>query len=382
MSRRPSLLWLWAVRDLLRRPGEGLLAAGALASFVWIVGGALLLEAAVQSTTRRMIAAGPSLVVRRLGPAGLSPIPTSVTASVAAVPGALNVRPRLWGPARAGDQPVEVVAADETIRAQLTQAGLPHPDPERVVAGPGFEGKERSYIVLTGAGGQATLQIAATLPTVTGLVAQDTLLVTEGVARRVLGIPEGHATDLVFDVNQVSEEDAIRPDVQEALPFPVVIDTRHDAIGRYAVSLGRRGGLFLLLLVPAGFAVLVLVVSVARDRAGRAREVGLLKAVGWTSRDVLALHGLRALWVALPAVGLGAALAWLSVFGPWVRWPGALLFGWSGLPPALFLDPGGAGLALAQVGATVVLPWLVASLWPAITASARDPWDLIGEGEG
>lgn len=380
MTRGPSLLWLWAVRDLMRSPGEGILAALALASLVWIVGATLLLTSAVEGTARRLVGAGPSLVIRHLGPQGLAPMPASSTASVAAVPGALRVRGRVWGPARAGDDPVEIVAVDETIKAALVQAGLPVPTDENVVAGPGFVSKRRAYIVLTGSAGLATLQVADVLEDGLGLVAQDTLLVSEPIARRVLGLRPGLVTDVVLDVNQESEEDAIRPDLQDALPFPVIIHARHEAIGAYAVALGRRGGLFLLLLLPAGLALLALVVGIARDRAGRAREVGLLKSVGWTTRDILALHGLRAVWVAVPAAAVGMAGAWLSVFSPWVRWPGALLFGWSGTPPALFLDTGGAGVVLLQVAAVVVLPWLVASLWPAVVASAKDPWDLIQEG--
>jgi len=382
MKLSASLLWLWAARDLLRRPAEALLAGGALAAFVWIIGAALLLTRAVEGTAQRMVKAGPSLVMRRLDASGFSPLPLSVTASVAQVPGALNVRPRVWGPARAGAEPVEVFAVDAQVSAALQQADLPIPDDDTAVVGPGFAHKVRAYVTVVGPGGQATLQMIGALPQTAGLVAQDTFLVSPAVARRVLGIPEGFATDLVLDVNRESEEDAIRPDLADAVPFVSVISAQHEAVGRVAVNLGRRGGLFLLLCVPAGLALLVLVAGVARDRAARSKEVGVLKAVGWTTSNVLTLHLFRALWVAAPALGLGLAGAWLSVFGPWVQWPGALLFGWSGVPPHLYLDPAGAGMVLVEVSATVLLPWLAASLWPAVLASAKDPWSLISaEGE-
>lgn len=379
MSFRPSLLWLWAARDLLRRPTEGLLTGAALAAFVWIVGAALLLTGSVSGTAARMIEAGPSLVLRRLDAGGFAPVPLSATASVAAVPGALQVRPRVWGPARAGKDPVEVYAVDAPVAEALRQAQLPIPDDETAVVGPGFAHKVRAFVTVVGPGGQATLQMIGALPETAGLVAQDTFLVSPEVAHRVLGVPVGYATDLVLDVNRESEEDAIRSDLADAVPFVTTISTRHEAVGRTVVSLARRGGLFLLLMLPAGLALLVLVAGAARERAGRAKEVGVLKAVGWTTGDVLTLHLFRAVWVALPALGLGLAGAWLSVFGPFVQWPGALLFGWSGVPPHLYLDPSGAGLVLAQVSATVVLPWLAASLWPAIVASAKDPWALISE---
>jgi hypothetical protein len=81
-------------------------------------------------------------------------------------------------------------------------------------------------------------------------------------------------------------------------------------------------------------------------------------------------------------VAVGLFAAWAVSLWPGTDWPGSWLLGWSTRPPGLHLDPAGAGLVLAEVGAVVLAPWLVANLWPALGSASRDPAeDLAGTGE-
>ena len=170
------------------------------------------------------------------------------------------------------------------------------------------------------------------------------------------------------------------PDVAEAVGAPVSIETKAQARRRYSARAATRGSLLVLTLVPALLALVLLVLAAARGQSGRAREVGLLKTLGWTSRDVLRLQLWRAALVGLPATTFGAALAWWMLHGPWVGWPAALFFGWEGPAPALSSDPTGAWLILAEVGAVVLVPWIVATVWPAAASATRDPLDLVRGG--
>ncbi|MEM7676422.1 MAG: hypothetical protein AAF449_10510 [Myxococcota bacterium] len=367
--KRPSLLLLWAARDVLRRPTDAVLVGLALAGLIWIAGTVALLVEAVRLTADRLIDAGPSLIVRKIGPAGFAPIAVTATSAVAGVPGALRVRARVWGPARADDRGVELVALENDAPAE-----------GETWVGPGFAPELGALMTVRGPGGQLDLLIARALPESDGRVAQDSFFVRAQDARHVLGIPDGTATDIAVDVFRQSEEAAIRADIAAALPFVAAITTKTEARRRYATSLSRRGGLFWLALLPAALAIAALVAGAARDRTARGAEIGLLKAVGWTTADIVKLHSLRALWIALPAVSIGWTAAWYSVFSPLVRWPGTLLLGWSDRPPALGLDAGGAWVALVQVTVLAVAPWFVASIVPAIVSGARDPWSLLSGG--
>ena len=380
------LLLIWAARDVLRRPAEGLLVSAALASLIWVAGTVVLLTEAVRVTAHRLIDAGPSLVIRRIGPAGFAPMPVSVTASVAAVPGALNVRARVWGPASTEKGAIEMIglplkAATPSTSNGPSAAASKNVPPPTAVVGPGFAPERGALMTVRGPGGAVDVLLETALPESMGVVAQDSFLVSADTARKILGLPAEMATDIGLDVFRESEEAAIRADLAAALPFPVAITSKSDAKRRYATSLTRRGGLFMLALLPAVLAIVALVAQAARDRAARGQEVGLLKTVGWTTRDIVMMHAMRAVWIALPSIGIGWALAWLSVFSG-VRWPGTLLLGWAGRPPRLDLDPTGAAVVLLEVTVTAIVPWLIASVAPAIASAARDPGRLLAEDQG
>jgi ABC-type lipoprotein release transport system permease subunit len=240
--------------------------------------------------------------------------------------------------------------------------------------------KDNGPLVLEGIR-KMEFKVSGRLPPASGMIAHDIVILNEEDARLLLGLPEGHASDLALDVFHEEEEDAILPDLAKAFPWPVRITTRSETIGRYAGGTARRGGIALVLAVPAILAGVLLVAGTVRDRVGRRREVGLLKAMGWTTGDLVRLNLIRSVAVGLPATALGMFCAYLLVLWPGVRWPCALLFGWQGRPPMLHLSPSGAFLILIEVGALVFVPWLAANLWPSIGGAAADPQELIQGGE-
>lgn len=375
---------IWALRDVLRRPGEALLTAAALFTLAATLGTTLLVTQAVEHTARRLAEAGPSLVLRRLGPGGWSPMAQAeAEAAAAGVRGVSGVRGRLWGVVPGPGGAVTVIGVEAEAARAL---GVPAPELGEAVVGPGVisEGASAGTLLdvrrLDGVSTEP-LALLARLGPEHGAALHQAALVHPAQARTLLGLAPGEISDLAVEVFHDSEQQAILPDLTAAMPWPVRAVTRQDAVGQYASRLARRGGLATLAALPALLAVVVLIIGVARERVGRSAEVGLLKAMGWTTGDVVRLHLLRALWIGLPATIGGLAAAYAMVLWPGVSWPGAMLFGWSGAPPALSLDPDGAALVLAEVTALVAAPWVLASLWPAFRAAVADPGVLIGEGE-
>ncbi len=378
-----STMLVWSIRDATRHPGETLLLAVALSSLVACIATVLLLTHALENTAASLLAKGPSLVVRRLSTGGWVPIPARESAEIArAVPGVTRARARIWGLVSGPDGPVTAVGIDETARRALVEGRLaPVPGPGEAVVGPGVSAeKGEADMILQGARKMA-FKVTARLFPESGMVAHDIVILHPEDARKLLGLPQGHASDLALDVFHEEEEEAILPDLAKAFPWPVRITTRSETIGLYAGGTARRGGIALVLAVPAILAGAFLVAGSVRDRVGRRREVGLLKAMGWTTGDVVRLHLIRSVAIGVPATVLGMSFAYLLVLWPGVSWPGALLFGWQGRPPLLNLSPSGAFLILIEVAALVFVPWLAATLWPALRGATADPQELIQGGE-
>ena len=234
---------------------------------------------------------------------------------------------------------------------------------------------------LTLVGAQSTTFTVTAIITEAAPALHDVVLLTLADARAVLGLEPGQASDLAVDVYHAAEEAAILPDLSGAFPWPVRITTRTEAVGAAIATVARRGGLATMLLVPAILALVLLVATGLRPRSGTRRELGLAKALGWTTGDLVTLQLWRSLAVGVPATLLGLAIAGALVFWPGITWPGRLILGWRSAPPPLSLAPQGMVVVALGVAALVLVPWLLASLVPAVRTAAADPDDLIRGGE-
>ncbi|RLB57989.1 MAG: hypothetical protein DRI90_17285, partial [Deltaproteobacteria bacterium] len=371
----------------------------------------LLLTQAVDDTVRVLLADSPSLIVRRVDAGGWRPLPASEAVERARkVPGVTGVRPRIWGVVRGPDGPVTLIglpgplepggAADGEVpgpgdpamasdgaRGPWPEIGTLRPwlrglAPGAAVVGPALAAAEQGGVIELRGVETLQLDVHGSLGSETSMAAHDLVVVSASDARRLLGLAAGEASDLAVLVFHESEEDAIVPDLAAAFPWPVHIRQKSETLGWYATGVGRRGGIAMLALTPALLGLVLLVVAAWRDGLTRRREVGLLKALGWTTGDVLRLRLLRAAIVGLPAVVVGLVAAYQLVFWPGGSWIGEILLGWPHHPVELTLQPGSAGLVLLEVGVMILLPWFAAAIWPVLRTAASQPERLLAEERG
>ncbi|MCK8603594.1 hypothetical protein [Desulfoferrobacter suflitae] len=374
-----SPLWIWAARDLMRHPYEALLLVLSLTSLIAIMGAALLLVEAVSHEATDLLKAGPSLVVRRISGGGWVPLPKRESLQLAkSVPGVVHARTRLWGTVLGPEGPVTLFGVDQ-LEGDLL---LAHQLSRRPAAGEAVIGHgvlsqlNQTVITLTG---QETLnfKIIQILEPHTSVATHDIVLLDATDAGKLLGVPDGFASDLAIEVFHEEEEQAIVPDLAAAFPWPVRITTRREAIGSYSAGWARLGGMTGFILLPALTALALIVAGTIRDRLGRRYEVGLLKALGWTSTDLIRLQMYRAILLAMAAAACGMLSACLLVFWPGSPWAGFFLSGWQTHPAALHINASGAFWVLVQISAIIILPFLTATLWPALKGVAADPQDLL-----
>ncbi len=217
------------------------------------------------------------------------------------------------------------------------------------------------------------LTLVGTFSSALDLFTADVVLCSEVDARALLGIPEGRATDLAVEVINPAEAHVLGRSIAARLIGARIVE--RSLLGRvYALSYGRRSGLILAAAVPALFALVVL----AWDRASglaadERREIAVLKAVGWSTGDVLWSKMYEAVIVATvgTAVGLALAYAWVFLLGaPGLR---AALVGWSTVYPQHPLTPAVDFTQLVAVSLAVVGPFVGLSIVPAWRAATIDP---------
>ncbi|MCC7396540.1 MAG: FtsX-like permease family protein [Planctomycetes bacterium] len=380
--KAPLGLFAWACRQIVRQPGTALLTGITICTLVTASATVLLLEAAFATTARELLGAGPSHVVRAVDATGWRPLIAGAAAETArSVVGVTAARPRLWGVVRsAGGAAVTALGVvDPAEFPTLGQA----PQQGQAIVGPGValdavDGAP--HLTLAAAGGNRTFVVTTQLDAASGLALHDAVLLHADDSRTVLGLGPEQASDLAVWVYHDAEQAAVAQELAAAFGGAVRVTTRTEAIGAAIAGFAREGSLRLLLLVPATLALcLLLVVAVRRGRSAR-RELGLYKALGWSTGDLVRLQLYGALAVSVPAVLLGLAGAGWLVFGPARSWPAQWLFAWPGRAPVLVLTPA-AGLQVAfGVASTVLVPWLCATLLPALRSATVDPQDLLRGG--
>jgi ABC-type lipoprotein release transport system permease subunit len=228
--------------------------------------------------------------------------------------------------------------------------------------------------------GAVTVDARGRFPAEADLATHDLVLLHPRDARTLLGLAPGAASDLALTVFHPEEAQALRPELVRAYPWPVQIVTREETRKHYAAAFGRRGGLASVLFLPGAVTLALLVAVVVRQQIGGRRRVGLLRALGWTSRDIIALQVAKSLLVGAPAVAVGLTAAYGLVYGLAPHWAGYFLLGWQQSSPVLPLASGFAGPVFLEVAGLLLAPYLAAVMWSSLHQAAADPQDLLRRG--
>ena len=174
---------------------------------------------------------------------------------------------------------------------------------------------------------------------------------------------------------------AILADLAAVFPWPVRCVTRRQSAAMSAGALNRGSTLTTIAAIPAVLAVCLLVAVHIRKSMGRQSDLGIMKAVGWTTGDIVRLQLYRALAVGLPSAAIGVCLSYFLVCRPGTQWLGTVFMAWETIPPKLYLQPEGAITVLLEVAGFVLAPVIGSALAPAARAATADVHELI-EGAG
>lgn len=378
-----STLQIWAFRDILRRPIESLLLAAAMTSTIVVFGTLLLFPRAVYDTVDRLLNAAPSIVVRRIDAGGWQPLPVQEAVRAAkAVPGVISVKPRIWGVVTGLENPLTIIGVAQGIIPEAYKDFLPRlPSPGQAIVGPGVAAGEFADILQLDGSMRSSYRVIDRLPDKTSIFTHDLVLLNAQDARKLINLPDGYASDLAVQVFHEEEQDAILADLAAAFPWPVRCVTRRQSAAMYAGGLNRGSTLNTITVIPAVLAVCLLVAVNIRKTMGRLSDLGIMKAMGWTTGDIVRLQLYRALAVGLPSAAIGVGLSYFLVYWPGTRWLGTIILGWQTIPPKLYLEPDGAITVLLEVAGFVLAPVIGSALAPAVKAATADVHELI-EGAG
>jgi ABC-type lipoprotein release transport system permease subunit len=182
--------------------------------------------------------------------------------------------------------------------------------------------------------------------------------------------------DLVLRVRNARELPTIATKITQVLPSarPII---RDELVRTYKSVFNWRSGVIIgVLLIPVLAFIIFAWDKAAGLSAEERREIGILKAVGWETGDVILLKCYEASAVSLVAFGLGTSLAVAALAVPRSPIIVPALIGWSTLYPSFTPMPAVGAYQVATLFFLTVFPYLVATVIPAWRAATIDP-DMV-----
>ena len=359
----------FTLSSLSRRPGKNLALLLVYTTLVFVLASLMFLTHALKREATLALVGAPDVVIQRMVAGRHDPIPASYIDKLESIRGVRGVRGRLWGyyfdpvfannytvmvPERFGHPAGSIMVGEGVARARLVGKGEVLP----------FRGYDGAPLLFT---------VAFVMPDASSLVSSDLILIGEQDFRRLFDFRNEYFTDLVLDVPNSREIDTVAAKIVRSLPDTRTI-TRREILRTYDAVFSWRSGLIVVVLAGAVLAFVIL----AWDRASglsaeERREIGILKAVGWETSDVLLMKFWEGVVVSLIAFLAGLILAYLHVFFTSATLFEPVLKGWSTLYPAFRLVPFIDPAQIATLFFLTVVPYTTATIIPSWRAATIDP---------
>ncbi len=367
--RRQRYLIDFTLSSLWRRKGKNLGLLLVYSMIVFLLASVMLFTHALRKEAGIVLQDSPEIILQRIVAGRHAMTPEEYLDRIGKVRGVSHKEGRLWGyfydP---------VVKANYTIMVHK-QERLANTE---AIIGAGIARTRglviSDYLPIRSYDGKTyTFRVKAILDADSELVSSDLVLLSEQAYRKTFGVPEGVYTDLVLAVKNPREVRKVAEKLSQKLPDTRPI-LREEILRTYDSIFSWRQGIVFVLLAGAILAFVIFAWDKASGlSAEERREIGILKAVGWETGDVLRMKFWEGAIISLTAFFIGYLMAYVHVF-----YGSALLFepvlkGWAVLYPDFTPIPFVDGLQVATLFFFTVFPYIVATIIPIWQVSITDP---------
>ncbi len=158
------------------------------------------------------------------------------------------------------------------------------------------------------------VKIFKDLPQEANLVANDLIIMDINLAKKILNIDEENSTDIVLNV----PNDLEKQNIKEQLILKhsnIRILQKENLKKEYENMFNYKGGIFLVLFIVVIFTfILILYQRYSMISSSDKKEIGILKAVGWSIKDIIKLKIIENFIVGFMAFIIGVVFAYIFVF--------------------------------------------------------------------
>ena len=359
----------FTLSSLLRRKGKNISLLLVYTLVVFVLGSAMFFTQAMKREAALILKDAPEMVVQRLLQGRYDPIPIDYLEKIRKIRGVTSAGGRLWG-----------YLYDPVLGANYTLM-VPRNflvPPGRIFIGKGIargRGVQSEDIMgfRNSDGAVRTFTVQGVLSAESELVSADLMLLSEADFRDLFGLSAERATDLVVTIRNPKELVTIANKIADIFPDtrPII---RNEIVRTYDSVFDWRGGIVVVLLTMALLSFIILAWEKASGlSAEERREIGILKAIGWETTDVLVVKGYEGLTVSFFSFSLGILLAYVHIFFFSASLFAPALKGWSVLYPVFRLTPFLDPFQITVLFFLTVAPYTIATIVPSWRAAIVDP---------
>jgi lipoprotein-releasing system permease protein len=376
----------YTLSSLFRKRYKNLAIIAVFSLVVAVISSLLLLTHSLKTEALKVLDGSPALIVQKMSGGRHDLIPTEYMRRIEKIPGVGTVVPRYWGyyyDYRSKGN-LTIIGIDSDLQGLKFLEGRTPRGPGECAIGRGVSdawraGGGKKLYFIDSRGDAMSSQVVGIFASESAMLTNDLVLLTKGEVMRLFGMPKGMATDLVAVVYNESEVSNIARKIKQLFPDTRPI-TKSEIIRTYDTVFNWRSGMILTMFFGAVLAFCILAWDKATGlSADEKQEIGILKAIGWETSDILELKFWEGIVISLLSFLSGLMLAYAHVyfFGAFLLAPA--LKGWSVLFPPFRLMP---YLDLYQVMVLLfltVVPYVASTIIPSWKAAITDP-DIVMRG--
>jgi len=359
----------FTLSSLLRRKRKNIALFSVYTLVVFFLASVLFFTQSIRKEASIILKASPEMIIQRLVAGRHELIPMSYIDKIRGIRGVSSVKGRLWGyyyDPIVGANYTLIVPEDGQLNTGKITIGEGISRTRLVFEGDMMEFRTYDGVLID-------LEIKNRISSESELISSDLILISEADFRKLFGTPKEYATDLTLEVKNPRELTTIAVKIAELLPDTRQI-LRDEILRTYDAVFNWRGGILVVILLGAMLAFIIF----AWDKASglsqeERREIGILKAVGWETSDVILMKFWEGMVVSLSSFLAGILLAYIHVFFASSMLFEPVLKGWAILYPKFRIVPFIDASQITALFFLTVIPYTVATIIPSWRAATVDP---------
>lgn len=379
----------YALSSLLRRKYKNISLVVVYTLTIAVLASILFLTHALKYEASRVLSTAPDLVVQKMAAGRHELIPSAYGETIEKIRGVKEVTPRYWGYyydalTHANYTLLGVDGSDAGALLpglHLIEGSLPSASGQSAVGAGVAEARNvdtgKELILIDSANTGTVFEITGLFTAPSSLITHDLIVFTKEDLVQFFNFPSGSATDIAVEVYNEREVPTVAAKIKQALPDTRPI-TKGEIVRTYDAVFNWRSGMMLTIFSSALIAFCILAWDKATGiSAEEKREIGILKAIGWDTADVLELKFWEGIALSLTSFLLGIIIAYLHVFvfGAAVLAP--VIKGWSVLFPPFRLTPSLDLYQIFVMAFLTIAPYVASTIIPSWKAAVTDPESVM-----